>query len=387
MRTSMRVKQILAPTFLTLAVLGLGTGCSDAAKALGGECGSGDAGVSLTAKFDAFKGAVDALGTAEASITSKVALACVNIAKDLDPTADVPTVTAGQKVSEADTKKACDAASAAIVKVKADGNLTVTLAYSAPVCTVDAKAQVDCNANCNVSASCTAPDIKTACEPGHLSGGCSGACEGTCTANVEASATCSGTCNGTCEGTCNGQAGTAGNGVACNGTCSAGCKGTCEATASADVKCEGSCKGSCDVAFTAPKCDVAITPPKCDAAADCNAGCNGSASLKATCTKPEVSVVIAGGASATLETTLKTNLPAILEVAAQAKLAADSVATLGTTAISLVGAFTAEAGCAVKYGADFATKLTAAATASVNVQASFSASASVSGSASGSTSH
>ena len=382
MRTSMRVKQFLAPALLTLAVMGLGTGCAAAKNAASGSCDA-----SLTAKFDAFKGAVSALSTAEASITSSVALACVNIAKDLNPTATLPTVTAGQAVSDTDTKTACDAASAAITKAKADGGLTVTLAYSAPECTVDESAQVNCSAECNASASCTAPDIKTACEAGHLSGGCDGTCSGTCSVAVDASATCSGTCNGTCEGTCNGQTGTAGNGVACNGTCSAGCKGNCEATASADAKCTGSCKGSCTVDFTAPKCDVAITPPKCDAAADCNAGCSGSASLNATCSKPQVSVVITGGASATLQTTLTNNLPAILQVAAQGQLAATSVATLGTTALNVATAFGTEAGCAITYGADFATKLTAAATASVNVQASFSASASVSGSASGSSSH
>src|SRR5512142_1403365 len=104
MRTSMRIKHFLAPTLLTLAAMGLGTGCSDAAKALAGECGSGDAGASLSAKFDAFSDAVTALTSVEGKITSSVAAACVGIAKDLGSTATLPTVTAGTTVSDTDTK-------------------------------------------------------------------------------------------------------------------------------------------------------------------------------------------------------------------------------------------------------------------------------------------
>ncbi len=382
MRTSMRVKHFLAPTLLTLAAMGLSTGCSDAAKALAGECGSGDAGASLSAKFDSFSAAVTALTSVEGKITSSVAGACVKIAQDLGSTADLPTVTDGQTVSDADTKKACDAAVAAIGTAKAGATITVT--YSAPACEVDASAQLDCNAKCNVSADCTPPTLEGACEPGHLSGQCSGSCEGSCTAQLTAAATCSGTCNGTCEGTCNGQTGTAGSGVACNGTCEGSCKGECTAEVTGSATCSGECKGSCSVDFQAPKCDVKMTPPSCEAAADCNAGCDGSASLKASCTPPAVTVVVTGTADTKLADTLKANLPALLQIKAQGELAGQAVVDLGTRAVSVASALTAEAGCVAKYGADFAGKLTASAQASVNVQASFSASASVSGSASSS---
>jgi hypothetical protein len=383
MRTSMRVKHFLAPTLLTLAAMSLGTGCSEAKKLAGGECGSGDAGLSLNAKFEAFSGAVNALTSVEGRITSSVAMACRNIAKDLGaPDADLPTVTAGQTVSEADTKKACNLASSLIATAKAGA--TVQIVASLPKCEVDASAQLECNADCNVSASCTPPTLETACQPGHLSGGCSGSCEGTCTVQASATAACTGTCNGKCEGTCAGQTGTAGNEVACNGTCEGTCKGECTAEISGSATCTGECKGSCTAEFTAPKCDVKMTPPACEAAADCNAGCDGSASLKASCTPPSVTVVVTGTADTKLQDTLKANLPALLEIKAQAELAGQAVVNLGETAGEVASAFTAEVGCAVKYGADFATKLTAAASASVNVQASFSASASVSGSASSS---
>ncbi len=383
MRTSMRVKHFLAPTLLTLAAMSLGTGCSDAAKALAGECGSGDAGATLTAKFDAFSAAVTALTEVEGRITSSVALACIGIAKDLGANqADLPSVTAGQTVAKEDTDKACNLAAQLIGTAKA--NATVEIVYSAPSCEVDAKAQLDCSADCNVSAGCTAPTLEASCEAGKLSGQCSGSCEGSCTAQLTAAAACEGTCNGTCEGNCNGQAGTAGNGVACNGTCDGNCKGECTAEISGSATCSGSCKGECSVEFQAPKCDAKLEPPECSAAADCNAGCDGSASLKATCTPPIVTVKVTGAADATLENTLKANLPALLQIKAQGELAGQAVVDLGARAAGVATALTAEAGCVAKYGADFAAKIQASAQASVNVQASFSASASVSGSASSS---
>ena len=269
MRKSMRVKHFVAPALLTLAAMGLGTGCSSAKNALAGNCGTGDAGASLTAKFDAFKAAVTDLNDVQGTITSKVAIACVNIAKGLDSTtnASLPTYTDGQVVSSTDTDTACKAASAAITKIKANGAVTIAVVASAPSCTVDASAQVDCSAKCNVSASCTPPTVEASCSPANLSGTCSATCSGSCTVEAKVAATCDGTCNGTCEGTCNGQTGTAGNGVACNGTCSAGCKGECKAAAGATASCTGTCSGGCSVKYTAPKCDVLLrrlrlaTPP------------------------------------------------------------------------------------------------------------------------------
>ncbi len=135
MRKSMRIKHFVAPALLTLAAMGLGTGCSSAKNALAGatNCGTGDAGASLTAKFDAFKAAVTDLNDVQGTITSKVAIACVNIAKGLDSTtnASLPTYTDGQVVSSTDTKTACDAATAAITKIKANGAVTIAVVASA----------------------------------------------------------------------------------------------------------------------------------------------------------------------------------------------------------------------------------------------------------------
>jgi predicted glutamine amidotransferase len=103
--------------------------------------------------------------------------------------------------------------------------------------------------------------------------------------------------------------------------------------------------------------------------------------MTASCTPPSVTVVVSGGASAALQTTLQTNLPAILEIKAQAVLATDALTNLTSSAGAVVTAFTAEAGCAVKYGADFVANVQASAQASINVKASFTATASVSTSA------
>jgi hypothetical protein len=95
---------------------------------------------------------------------------------------------------------------------------------------------------------------------------------------------------------------------------------------------------------------------------------------------------VSGSASATLKTTLETNLPVLVQVAGQAQVAltaVEGIATgMGNVTASLTSAGVACAGELVTFGG----QVTTAVAASLNVQASFSASVSVSGSATGSTS-
>jgi len=387
MTKSMRVKHFVAPALLTLAALGLGSGCSSAKNALGGDsCGKGDSGLNVS--MHAMSTAVADLQALEADVTGSVALACASIAKDLgSATADPTKFKAGTKASSDDINTACNDAKAQLnTALTAAGSGAVTVSVIAPSCEVDVSAQLDCQANCNAEVNCTAPDVTAQCDPGHLSGSCDATCTGSCTVTGTAAASCTGTCEGTCSGNCTGQA-ASGTGTAttangqCNGTCDGTCQGSCKATASATAKCDGSCSGSCSVAIKAPSCDVALTPPKCDAAANCNAGCDGSASAKMVCTKPSVSVTVTGTASASLKTTLETNLPLLVQVAAKGKVAATSIAAIATTAVDVGGQLTAQGAACLSAAASFAGQVTAAASSSVNVSASFSASASVSGSA------
>lgn len=375
MRTSMRIKHFLAPTLLTLAAMGLGTGCSDAKDAVGGTC-------SLSASVEAFGQASANLTALEASVTSSVGMACANIAKDLGSTKTF-NFTQGQKASSEDVKAACDEASVQLdAAFTAAGSGAVKVVVVPPRCEVDASAQLNCQAKCNAEAKCDPPSITAACDPGNLSGTCSAQCTGSCTVTGSAAATCSGSCSGTCEGTCTGQAGTGTttNG-ACDGTCEGTCKGECKVTGEAAASCTGSCSGGCSVEYTAPKCAVALKKPECSAAADCNGGCESNASFKATCTKPAVTVEVSGSASANLKTTLEANLPVLVQLTAQfdvAKGALQGVATaMGNVAANLSSA---GAGC-LQAATDFAANATAAAEASVNVSVSFQASASVSGNA------
>ncbi len=339
MSKSLRVKHFVAPALLTLAAMGLGTGCSSAKNALSGNCGA-----SLTARVNVLDAAIANLEDINVKVSASVAHACYQIAHDLGSTnsgiADA-TGTGSDAVSSSQVTTNCDEASAQLTAAfQAAGTGAVTVSVIAPSCQIDASTQLNCQGQCNVSAGCSAPDITAECDSGHLSGTCTGNCTGKCTAELTAAASCTGTCNGTCSGNCTGTA-SSGTGTAttangqCNGTCDGQCQGQCTADVSGGASCSGSCTGSCDVTMTAPSCDVALKAPSCDAAANCNASCNSSASLNATCTKPTVAVTVSGSANANLKSTLETNLPALVQVAAQFKLAAQAVLDIASQAASL----------------------------------------------------
>ena len=387
MRTSMRVNHFLAPTLLTLAALGLGTGCSSTKNALtGGNCSA-----DLTAQANVLTKSVADLQALSVSASASVGHACYQIAKDLDPTnTTIQDVTggsgdAGGSITSDQVTANCKAAGDAITAAfQLAGTGAVKVSVIAPKCEVDVSAQLDCQGKCNASVSCSAPDIKAQCDPGHLSGTCSGSCTGDCTVTGSLAANCTGTCEGTCQGDCTGTA-SSGTGQAttangqCNGTCSGTCQGSCKAAASATASCSGSCTGTCDVEMTAPSCDVALTPPSCSGAADCNASCDTSASMNATCTKPSVAVTVTG--NTTLKATLETNLPVLFQLAAKSTdivaAAADIASQVGQVGASLTTNITT---CASLAG-QFAANVQASLAASANVSVSFNASASVSGKA------
>jgi len=127
-----------------------------------------------------------------------------------------------------------------------------------------------------------------------------------------------------------------------------------------------------------PECRTELTAPSCNIDADCKAGCKGQAQFEATCTEPKI--VITGGASATLTTTLEANLPAIYEVLAQTKIVASAAVDVAGRAVNVGGEVAASAACVATYGASFATQLQASVAASASVNVSVSASANVRGS-------
>jgi hypothetical protein len=390
MRTSMRVKHFLVPTLLTLAALGLGTGCSSTKDALkGGTCG-GD----LSARAEVLGQSVTDLETLNVSVSASVAHACYQIAKDLgSPNTAIADATGsgdagastGAAVPSSQVTTNCDEAGK-MIKAQFDAAATgsVQVSVIAPKCEINASAQLTCQGKCNASVKCSPPDVTAQCDPGHLSGSCDGTCTGKCEVTGSAALTCSGTCNGTCTGDCTGTA-SSGTGQAttsngqCNGTCTGECKGSCAAEASATATCGGTCTGSCAVDFKEPSCDIAVKPPSCDAAADCNASCDSSASLNATCTKPAVVVNVTGNTS--LKATLEANLPALVQVAAQFKAVATSVTDIAEQTAALGVDLTSNAIACASLVADVTAKASAAASASANVSVSFKASADVSGSA------
>jgi hypothetical protein len=354
-----------------------GCGSSDGGGIASGACDKGTA-----AKVEAFAGAVDRLNNLSAKLSTDVGKACAAIATDLGKMP--PAIGTPDSAGFADRiNQACTMAQAAIdAEVKAGVSIGVVLVGGE--CSIDAKAQFDCEANCAVNGTCDPGTIEARCEPAQLSGQCGATCTGSCTVttgSVDCAGECSGTCNGMCEGTCvaTGKSGAC-NG-ACKGKCSGGCTGTC-AVVAPTAKCAGSCKGGCSVKYTAPKCEGVLKAPSCNIDADCEAGCNAQAQFNATCSPPVIDVEVTGMANAKLAATLKTNLPAIVLAAihegADVANAALDVVQKGGPAFA---AGFANVVCAVQYGLTVAGNAQITLTASANLTTSVDASGKVATSA------
>jgi hypothetical protein len=365
-----RVRKALMPLmFAGLAAPGFLTGCGD------DPFGCED---SVKVRINAFNDAVAALTTASASMKASVGVACVNIAKSLGAM-DVMDP-AGNDMTDDELKSACSIASTSLkTAVSADATFAITV--EGGECTIDASAQLNCEASCDVSGSCTPPSVEVACEAGKLSGGCTAECSGSCTVetgSVSCEGKCGGTCEGSCDGECSAQDGMGNCAGSCKGSCTGECKGSCEVVAPS-ASCSGKCTGGCSVDFQAPSCEGELDLGGCDIDADCSAGCNGEAKLEASCTPPKV--VIVSSLDAAIVADLQVNLGEIFlafDVKGQAFV--DAALDVADKGVGVLTAATESLGCAaLSAGADFS----AAASASVSVSVSVEASASVGGSAGG----
>jgi hypothetical protein len=331
-------------------------------------------------KFGVFMQAIGDLSISAAGVIQAVGAECEAMVKEMG--AEEPQLTPEQANDPAEhARQWCGVAFASIAEVKADARLTIE--FDPPRCEVEASAQASCEASCQVDASCEPGAIEARCEGGELSGKCDAACEGTCEGSANVAVTCEGTCNGTCRGECSGgceatdnQGNCAGS---CEGTCEGKCEGSCEIDAGAEVECEGTCTGSCSVDFKAPKCSAEMTPPSCEADANCSGGCKASASAKAECHPPQLTIEAQGNVSAELEakiTTIRLHLPNLIAqlvgkvelVAGNVKAIADAgadVAASGelevTAALCIVPAITAmeDATVNIQAGVDLAGELSA----------------------------
>jgi len=377
-------------------------------------------------KVKAFLQASLALQTLATSVRQDALTSCSAIATDLG----VADTWSAQTDPDMQVQIACNAASTkiqAILSAGASGQASLSIQWTPPECTVDVSATATCQGSCSGQASCTAPDVNVACEPGQLSGGCTGMCSGSCTASATApsiacegsctaectgscDAQCTGTCMGNCTGKCDGTCSAMDAQGNCTGTCTGTCKGTCDAMCkgkcegkcagsctgscnvmpgSASASCMGECSGSCDVMFTAPKCHGKVTPPSCNADVDCKASCDAQAHASAVCTEGMVTVVASASANTgdmqKLVATLQTNLPKIINnVTGKAKLAVDvaaQVASSGEALVNGVASFTGKAVACIPVAASASAR--ASASISVSVMASASTSASCGGPSNG----
>ncbi len=352
----------------------------------------------IGARVEALSVSADALTALAADIKVDVVAACAAISGDTPP---------GAMPTDAQLTTLCQNAKA---RLDAALNAEVSITIIPPSCTVNAQAQLNCEASCQAEAdlTCDPGSVEVRCDPGELSVQCEGTCKvgATCEGDVNVAAACegecSGVCTGECSGTCNGECTgtcTARNAAGdctgtctgtcegdCSATCEGTCRGSCEITATGGVMCTGEarCQGGCEGTFREPKCEGALQPPSCEGSAsvDCNADCEASASLDAECTPAAVEIV--GNIDAALAATLRAQLPVLLQVAEKGIIAGEAaaglVADLGSVSVDA-------AGCALEVGAGIVGDFTAAAQASVaasaSVSVSFRASLDVSASASG----
>ncbi|MBI4954475.1 MAG: hypothetical protein HY908_20795 [Myxococcales bacterium] len=368
-----RVTALPALLVLVGAPVLLAGGCK---KALSGAL---DCDASLEVKFEALSNAADALVNVSTSLKASVATACFNIATDLGeaPPADPANYT------DDDVTTACNLATAAL-NAEFSGGANINLVIEGGHCEVNAQAQFNCEASCDVSGSCTPGSIEVQCDPGELSVVCEGSCDvgATCEGSVTVEANCEGSCEGTCNGTCNG----ANSSAYCAGTCSGTCSGDCVLDTAVQGGCGGTakCTGGCTGNYTAPSCTGTLNPPACNIDAECEAGCQGQASLEASCTPPSVSIEVVAAGSANLQSTLEANLPAIWNAfELQGRVAIEAAGTVATTFGGVVTALGSIPACALLFVGDIAGAVTGTVSASASLSVSVSASASVGGSASG----
>ncbi|MEI9939331.1 MAG: hypothetical protein WDO69_19085 [Pseudomonadota bacterium] len=372
MNLKSRLKPFAAVAFTALALSTLVAGCSDLKDAQDAACCSEfkagadmtnvDFGVDAEIKgtFSAFAAASSDLSAVGTGAMSDVTAACRNIALDLG--ADQPDA------GEVETAKGALDTWCGLAKAQINATFTGSAAIAAnvravfvpPQCSASLTAQANCQASCDASVMCDVKLNPPKCTGGTLTvecggsctasgsadvactGSCTGKCSGSCKASGGVKVDCKGTCDGTCTAGAAGGATEAGTGIQADGKCNGQCEGTCTLDADAPkIECTGVCDGHCDAACKGTadlkvKCDgtcsVDATPLKCEGGkleggcsgdVNCQGSCNASASAKAECTPPSVSVVadakagISADAQIQLQTalaSLEVNLPRILVV-------------------------------------------------------------------------
>jgi hypothetical protein len=358
----------LAPALLLPFVMI--AGCTESGDG-GGLCGA-----DLSAEVSALVTATSDLSTRATMLQADVAAACEGIVTDLGG-----TLPAQGGDTNAYTQAVCqEAANQIAAQVQAGAEISVAIVP--PQCTIDAQAQFDCEASCDVNGACTEGSIETRCEPGELSVVCDGTCEvhGYCEATASAEVVnCEGSCQGVCMGECSGSTDATGQ---CNGTCSGQCQGTCEITGEAAIDCGASarCRGTCTGTATLPECRTELVLPECDIDAECQAGCEGQAQFNATCTEGSVTVVASGDANANLAATLEANLPALVAVAEGFGGLLDGASNLAAQAEVVADDLRAVPACTVVKLNQILAAVSAAADAAASVQVTVSVSVCVSGS-------
>ncbi len=377
MKSKSRLKPIAAVAFTALAISTLASGCSDAKNLQDAACCKDfevgtdmsnvnwDVDASIKGSFSAFANAASDLSATATGSIADVTTACQNIALDLGASASDPSLTG--KTGTAALNAWCALAKAQITasfgaSASATGSLggKINVDFVAPQCTASISATANCQASCDVSGKCDIKANPPTCTGGTLTvecsggctatgsvdvactGSCTGGCSGSCKASGGVKVDCKGKCDGNCTAGAKGGATESGSGIQGDGSCNGQCDGTCTLDSDAPkIDCTGVCDGHCDAACQGTadlkvqcdgKCDADYTPLKCEGGtleggcqvdASCQGSCNASASAKAECTPPHVSVTAEASASLDAEgqvqfqtalASLEANLPKILVV-------------------------------------------------------------------------
>lgn len=297
------------------------------------------------------------LRQAAARLEASVAMACANIAADLD--ADIQTLPAYDGSGKA-SREACTLAAAALTRLQSDLSAKLFVESRPPVCESSLDNFTQCATECDPTL--TPATVDAVCASGKLTGQCNGECHGECT--VRGNVACKGYCTGTCEGACSSNFSGRCEG-ACKGTCDGKsaygpCDGTCigECTAHAAGRCGGTCEGQCLGACAASttgtcdgpcsgKCSGKLKDANCSEQiqskrlnAECKAKCDAKATTDLDCKTPQVNIHLESDQAPAqldaLRATLTANLATLLSVgsdvvSSSAEAAADAVrSTLST---------------------------------------------------------
>ncbi len=401
----------------SIGALALGSGGCSAASSLANAqsalcCKSFDPGTNMlgatftgnadtNAQFAVFAQAVGDLSTVAEGAVADVTAACQGIATDLGDM----TSPAGKEGTDLMNFWCAEAVTQIKGALSASGNATLTVDFQPPQCSASVSVNADCQAHCNVNGSCNVMANPPTCMGGTLEVSCMGSCSASAGASIDCTGSCSGNCSGSCEasggatvdctgkcdGTCAAGGASGGNGVQADGSCKGTCSGKCTYSASAPkASCSGTCSGQCDAKCSAMgsvaaqcsgTCSSMGTPLSCKGGtlsggcmvdAHCQANCNASASAKADCTPPSLTITASVAGTAQLNVlinTLEANLgKLIVVVKARGMAFANLISTVSASgSASISGGLDAQgAACLVPIAAaisqaatDFPTTVTA----------------------------